>query len=262
MFGRKSRKTIQVTRLSSLVADNLRISGDVVFTGGLRIDGRVDGNVLSEEGEQSLVVLSQQGHVVGRVRAFDAVINGTIEGDLEVEHFLELQQGAHVSGSIRYRQLQMDCGATVDGQLVRVPDGDEMALKSLPAPATPSRPRPSGDAPPSERPATAPTRPAPTANPAAGAPSAATATTAASNGAGVRRPGAGMSTQPSGPSSSSSAPASGANPAAPSRPAPSAGRAAADASSRPAASELRGSISREASSRPASAETAGRVRDD
>jgi hypothetical protein len=52
--------------------------------------------------------------------ADDGVINGTVIGDLDVEHRLELQSDARVTGSIRYRQLQMDVGATVQGHLLRV----------------------------------------------------------------------------------------------------------------------------------------------
>ena len=120
MFGKKNRKnTIEVSKLSSLIADNVVVVGDVLFSGGLRVDGRIEGNVLGKPDEQSLVVLSRKGCVVGRVHAFDAVINGAISGDLEVEHFLELQAGAKVSGNIIYRQLQMECGATIEGKLVR-----------------------------------------------------------------------------------------------------------------------------------------------
>lgn len=122
MFGRKRNKAIEVSKLSSLIADNLHIVGDVLFSGGLRVDGRIEGNVLGKPGEKSLIVLSEKGCIVGRVHAHDAVINGTVSGDLEVEHFLELQAGAKVSGNIAYRQLQMECGANVEGQLVRTSD--------------------------------------------------------------------------------------------------------------------------------------------
>jgi cytoskeletal protein CcmA (bactofilin family) len=67
-------------------------------------------------------VLSEKGSIQGSVKVYDAVINGTVTGDLEVEHFLELQANARVSGNITYRQLRMDCGATVDGRLERVGD--------------------------------------------------------------------------------------------------------------------------------------------
>lgn len=155
MFGRKNKQTIEVTKLSSLIADNLHIVGDVLFSGGLRVDGKIDGNVLGKRGEKSLVVVSEKGSVVGRVCAYDAVVNGTISGDLEVEHFLELQPGAKVSGNISYRQLQMECGATVDGKLVKV---DEAALekgKRAAPVAVPSAPKPQSETqvapPPAER---------------------------------------------------------------------------------------------------------------
>lgn len=134
MFGRKRNKSIEMTKLSSLVADNLEIVGDVLFSGGLRVDGKIEGNVLGKDGERSLLVLSEKGSIVGRVRAYDAVINGKIAGDLEVEHFLELQANAHVSGNIIYRQLQMECGAAIDGQLEKRADDATGSAKVLELP--------------------------------------------------------------------------------------------------------------------------------
>lgn len=145
MFGRKNKQTIEVTKLSSLIADNLHIVGDVLFSGGLRVDGKVDGNVLGKRGEKSLVVLSEKGCIVGRVCAYDAVVNGTVSGDLEVEHFLELQPGAKVSGNISYRQLQMECGATVDGKLVKVDDAASEKGKRLAPASAPTAVKPQGD---------------------------------------------------------------------------------------------------------------------
>lgn len=143
MFGHKRNKAIQVTKLSSLVADNLEIVGDVVFSGGLRVDGKIEGNVLGKEGERSLLVVSNRGSITGRVRVHDAVVNGRVDGDLEVEHFLELQAGAHISGNIIYRQLQMDCGAVVAGRLEKAEEAtadkkvvDISVAASLPARAT------------------------------------------------------------------------------------------------------------------------------
>jgi len=123
MFGRKKSKTpgasIEINKLSSLIADNVEIVGDVIFSGGLRVDGSIKGNVINKDEDRALLVLSDQGRIEGSVKTHDAVVNGTIVGDLTVDHFLELQANARVSGNITYRQLQMDCGASVDGKLVK-----------------------------------------------------------------------------------------------------------------------------------------------
>ncbi len=121
MFGRKKAKvpgaSIEINKLSSLIADNVEIVGDVIFSSGLRVDGCVKGNVINKDEERALLVLSEQGRIEGSVKTHDAVVNGTIVGDLTVDHFLELQANARVTGNITYRQLQMDCGASVDGKL-------------------------------------------------------------------------------------------------------------------------------------------------
>lgn len=122
MFGKKKSTPIELTKLSSLIAGNMEVMGDVYFQDGLRVDGHIRGNVLPKNGAKSLLVLSDMGSIQGNVSAYDAVINGTIVGDLEVVHFLELQPNARVTGNISYHQLRMDCGAAVEGKLNHVPE--------------------------------------------------------------------------------------------------------------------------------------------
>ena len=124
MFAsRRKQPFIKMAQLSTLIAEGVEIAGDLVFGSGMRIDGRVKGDIVGRPGEgqsPSLLVLSETGHIEGSIRCGDAVINGTVVGDLDVEHRLELQSDARVTGTIRYRQLQMDVGATVEGHLLRV----------------------------------------------------------------------------------------------------------------------------------------------
>ena len=124
MFANRRKKPfIPAARLATLVAAGVEVTGNVRFTEGMRIDGRIEGDVsgqAAEGGGASLLVLSAAGRITGSVRCSDAVINGTVEGDLDVEHRLELQSEARVCGTIRYRQLQMDVGAAVTGQMVKV----------------------------------------------------------------------------------------------------------------------------------------------
>ena len=169
MFGKRKKGGIEVAKLSSLIADNLHIVGDVHFSGGLRIDGRVEGNVFCKQGTKGLLVLSEKGFITGKVHTYDAVINGNITGDLEVEHFAELQVSANVVGNVRYRQLQMDCGATVEGKLVRIHE-DASERTAARVEVSPVAARPSSLPPPSApaadaRPSIPPRASAPAATP-------------------------------------------------------------------------------------------------
>jgi len=121
---------VESAKIESLVGANLSLVGDVSFANGLRIDGRIDGNITGDSDEKNLLILSDKGAIVGRVQVHDAIINGQITGDLVVSHFLELQANARINGNICYRQLKMDCGAVINGKLERM--ADENQHKALP----------------------------------------------------------------------------------------------------------------------------------
>jgi cytoskeletal protein CcmA (bactofilin family) len=116
---KKPTPGIQQAKLATLVAHDVHVVGDLEFSDGLRMDGHVKGNVMGRPGEQTLLVVSDQGSITGNVHAYDIFINGTITGDVTVEHFVELQSNAHVTGNIFYQQLRMDVGASVEGKLTK-----------------------------------------------------------------------------------------------------------------------------------------------
>lgn len=125
MFGKKRniQSGIQQTALATLIAQGVRIAGDVEFAEGLRLDGQVRGNVTGKTGAKTLLVLSESSAIEGTVHGYDIVANGRIVGDVIADHFIELKANAHVTGNIHYQQLQMECGATVEGRLNRIEAG-------------------------------------------------------------------------------------------------------------------------------------------
>lgn len=136
MFSSNKKKGPQVSvdKFSSLLSGNVSLVGDLQFEDGLKVLGTVKGNVSHKPGAASLLALSAEGRIEGNVSSYDALIDGTIIGDLYVEHLLELHSNARVVGNIRYRQLSMENGATVDGKLTRLSDGEDSKPLELPAP--------------------------------------------------------------------------------------------------------------------------------
>jgi cytoskeletal protein CcmA (bactofilin family) len=105
-------------RIDSLIGAGTTLTGDIVFTGGLRIDGAVIGNVHASNGEASTLVISEQARVAGEIRVSHLVINGAVEGPVHATDYLELQPKARVKGDIHYLRLEMHVGAAVEGRLV------------------------------------------------------------------------------------------------------------------------------------------------
>ncbi|MFZ6756891.1 bactofilin family protein [Undibacterium sp. Ji50W] len=112
MFNRKSKSTID-----SLIGATTVIEGDLMFKGGLRIDGHIRGNVSSDLESSSMLVISEQATIDGEVRAAHIVVNGVINGPVFSSELLELQPKAQISGDVHYKTLEMLSGAVVSGKL-------------------------------------------------------------------------------------------------------------------------------------------------
>src|SRR5512136_1505392 len=129
MFGGKASKP--QTRIDSLIGDGTTVEGNVIFSGGLRIDGRVKGNVLTADDQPSTLVLSERARVEGEIRVSHAVINGTVVGPVSGGEYVELQAKSNVTGDVHYRTLEIQLGAVVQGRLVHQDQVQETKLIAL-----------------------------------------------------------------------------------------------------------------------------------
>ena len=116
MFERKKHAPPQ-KRIDSLIGTGTVVEGDVTFSGGLRIDGTVRGNVTTANGEPGTLVVSEQARIDGEIKVSHVVVNGTVNGPVTANDFLELQAKAKIVGDIEYRSLEMHLGAVVQGRL-------------------------------------------------------------------------------------------------------------------------------------------------
>lgn len=115
MFGKTSKPN---GKIDSLIGAGTTIEGNVVFSGGLRIDGEVRGSVCAAGGHQGTLVISEHARIDGEVNVSQLVINGTINGPVRSDGFLELQPRARVTGDVEYNAIEMHLGAIVQGRLV------------------------------------------------------------------------------------------------------------------------------------------------
>ncbi len=119
MWGKNRSKS---TKIETLVGTAMEIQGDLIFSGGLHVDGRIVGNVIAEEHSQSMLVLSDRGQIEGEVRVPLVVINGQVTGDVYASERVELSSQGQVNGNVYYNLLEMAMGAEVNGNLVHCKD--------------------------------------------------------------------------------------------------------------------------------------------
>jgi cytoskeletal protein CcmA (bactofilin family) len=107
-------------KIDTLIGKNTEINGDIMFSGGLRIDGKLTGNVAAREGggDSSLLTISEQGEVTGNVSVPHVVINGIVNGNVSSPGKVLLQSRAKIVGDVHYASIEMELGATVNGNMV------------------------------------------------------------------------------------------------------------------------------------------------
>jgi cytoskeletal protein CcmA (bactofilin family) len=127
MFGRNTKSTIE-----SLIGGATRIQGDILFKGGLRIDGHVLGNVRAEPGQASLLIISEQARIEGEVHGAHLIVNGEINGPVFSSELLELQPKARIIGDVTYKRLEMHGGALVSGKLTHDQTGEQVLQLAAP----------------------------------------------------------------------------------------------------------------------------------
>ena len=135
MFGGKDNSKPQ-NRIDCLIGAGTTIEGSITFTGGLRVDGHVRGDVISAEGKPGTLVLSEHAQIEGEIRVSHVVINGTVVGPVHAAEYVELQAKSNVTGDVYYKTMEIQLGAVVQGRLVFQSDGkSEKVVQFKPATA-------------------------------------------------------------------------------------------------------------------------------
>lgn len=105
--------------IDTLIGSKTDLKGDIVFTGGLRIDGKVRGNITAKGDGNSTLVLSENAVVTGNVTVPHIITNGSIKGNVRAAERIELQPKAEIFGDVYYKVIEMALGAVINGNMVR-----------------------------------------------------------------------------------------------------------------------------------------------
>jgi cytoskeletal protein CcmA (bactofilin family) len=115
MFGRRKQTS---TRIDTLIGKAATLNGDLVFSGGLHLDGRINGNVSNSADDGGALSVSESGFIEGNVEVTNIVMNGTVNGDMHARERLQLGGKARVNGNVHYGVIEMAPGAVITGKLV------------------------------------------------------------------------------------------------------------------------------------------------
>jgi len=123
MFGQKSKdssssinmpssRSAESAQIKTLISEGCRFEGNLFSPSNTRIDGYVTGNLSGENG----LIIGEKGNIVGDVSAIEAVIYGTVRGNIKA-HKLEIKGTGKVLGDVVVDHIIMEYGSHFNGNL-------------------------------------------------------------------------------------------------------------------------------------------------
>jgi cytoskeletal protein CcmA (bactofilin family) len=105
-------KSIDKNNEINSIASGSQLTGDLVSTGDVRVDGRLNGSIKTD----GRLVLGESGIIEGQVNCKTAIISGELKATIKSEDLLTLKATAKLSGEIIAGQLAIEPGAIFTGK--------------------------------------------------------------------------------------------------------------------------------------------------
>lgn len=105
------------TVVSGVIGPRMVIKGDIEFEGELMVQGRVTGNITSQNDSKGILRIDEKAEVVGNVTVPVVKVAGTLRGDVSASELLHLQPTGNIEGPVKYNNIQLESGGTLSGSL-------------------------------------------------------------------------------------------------------------------------------------------------
>ncbi len=116
---------------ASIICSDMHITGSISSQGALQIDGKIDGDVTAGD-----VTIGSTGMVTGEIKAETLRVKGSVKGSIRARK-VELETGATVEGDIIHAALIIQPDASFEGKVKRE---DNPLVDTAPKAAAPAAP--------------------------------------------------------------------------------------------------------------------------
>ena len=97
-----------------VIESSTKIVGDIISKADFRIDGVVEGNIITT----GKVVVGKSGKISGKLNCSNADVSGSISGHIQISETLSLMSESYIQGDITTAKLSVEEGAQVDATIV------------------------------------------------------------------------------------------------------------------------------------------------
>ncbi len=109
---RRENKFRNDTKMAYLTPD-CKITGIIKFGGYMRIDGKLDGEIITDSGE---LVVGETATVKAAINTKSIIIEGRVDGKITASDKVVLKQKAHIIGDLQAKTLVVEKGVVFVGR--------------------------------------------------------------------------------------------------------------------------------------------------
>ena len=132
LFGKKKGpEPIASSPEIGLLGVGTRFEGKIRFRGTLRLDGIVTGEIRSEQGSGSVLVINRNAAVIGSVVSDSVLISGQVQGNVIARQSVEIFRNGTLKGDIYTSEIMIESGAEFQGGCHMIRDLPPDKLRAL-----------------------------------------------------------------------------------------------------------------------------------
>ena len=98
--------------MRNILSSDVEITGSVIFTNDLLVDGRINGDIASDGN----LTVGENAKLKAEIMTSSIVIHGKVHGNITVSDRAELRAGSEVVGDIKAQTLSVEAGAIFVGK--------------------------------------------------------------------------------------------------------------------------------------------------
>jgi cytoskeletal protein CcmA (bactofilin family) len=109
---KKGSGTPEQSEITAFLGKGTEFKGVLSFTGTIRVDGKVEGEIVSKD----TIIAGDSAHLQGEITVGTIISSGTIVGNVNASQKVHLLAPGHVQGNIKTTKLIIEEGVVFDGK--------------------------------------------------------------------------------------------------------------------------------------------------
>lgn len=118
MFNSTKKKKIIIDSISSVLGESTKLLGKLVFAGTMRIDGTVEGEIVSHQDKSvnSTLIVGEKAKITGDVRVDTLINSGHINGNVYAHSRVAIHDPGRLIGDVETAELTVEEGVIFNGR--------------------------------------------------------------------------------------------------------------------------------------------------